>query len=46
MEQAVRNLPQSLTAKEMGETLFAEANKFAGTAKQHDDMTIVVVRVL
>jgi serine phosphatase RsbU (regulator of sigma subunit) len=46
MEQAVRNLPQSLTAKEMGETLFAEANKFARTAKQHDDMTIVVVRVL
>jgi sigma-B regulation protein RsbU (phosphoserine phosphatase) len=46
MEQAVKNLPQTMNAKEMGNMLIAEANKFAGTAKQHDDMTVVVIRVL
>jgi sigma-B regulation protein RsbU (phosphoserine phosphatase) len=46
MEQAVRNLPQDKSAKEMGEALISEANLFAGIAKQHDDMTIVVVKVI
>jgi hypothetical protein len=46
MEQTVKDLPQTMNAKEMGETLIAEANKFAGTAMQQDDMTIVVMRVL
>ena len=30
----------------MAETLTAEANLFAGVASQHDDMTVVVVKVL
>jgi sigma-B regulation protein RsbU (phosphoserine phosphatase) len=46
MEQAVRNLPQNKSAKEMAESLMAEANLFAGDAQQHDDMTIVIVKVI
>jgi sigma-B regulation protein RsbU (phosphoserine phosphatase) len=46
MEQAVRNLSKNISAKEMAEALAAEANLFAGAAQQHDDMTVVVVKVL
>ncbi|MFH0991490.1 MAG: PP2C family protein-serine/threonine phosphatase [bacterium] len=45
MEEVVKNLPQTMSAKEISEAMIAEANRFAGTAKQHDDMTVVVVRV-
>jgi sigma-B regulation protein RsbU (phosphoserine phosphatase) len=31
-------------ARELLETLFAAATAFAGTAPQHDDMTLVVLR--
>ena len=46
MEQAVKSLSPEISAQQMAEGLIAEANRFAGTAMQHDDMTIVVVRVL
>ncbi|MFH0991492.1 MAG: PP2C family protein-serine/threonine phosphatase [bacterium] len=46
MEEVVKNLPSTMSAKEMSEALIAEANRFAGTARQHDDMTVVVVKVL
>jgi sigma-B regulation protein RsbU (phosphoserine phosphatase) len=32
------------TAQEMLEIIFAAATQFAGTAPQHDDMTLVVLR--
>jgi sigma-B regulation protein RsbU (phosphoserine phosphatase) len=46
MEEVVKNLSLTLTAKEMCKALVAEANRFASTAKQHDDMTVVVVKVV
>jgi hypothetical protein len=46
MEEVVKNLSLTLTAKEMCKALIAEANSFAGTVKQYDDMTVVVVKVL
>jgi serine phosphatase RsbU (regulator of sigma subunit) len=46
MEQAVKSLSSEISAQQMAEGLIAEANRFAGTAMQQDDMTIVVVRVL
>jgi serine phosphatase RsbU (regulator of sigma subunit) len=46
MEEAVKNLTPALTAKEMCEALVNQATQFAGSATQHDDMTVVVVKVL
>lgn len=45
MEEAVKNLPQAFGAREMCKALIAEANRFAGAAPQHDDMTVVVAKV-
>jgi sigma-B regulation protein RsbU (phosphoserine phosphatase) len=46
MEETFRTMSLEKSAKEIVEAFIAEANSFAGTAKQYDDMTIVVVKVL
>lgn len=46
IEQIILKMPMSLSSKEIARNLIAEASKFAGTAQQHDDMTVVVVKVL
>ena len=46
MEVAVRNLSPMLTAKEMVEAMLHEVQSFVGPARQHDDLTLVVCRVL
>ncbi len=46
MKAAVKNLSLTLTAKEMCKALVAEVNRFSGKAEQHDDMTVVLMRVL
>ena len=46
MEVAIKKLLSSLSAKEIVSALFKEAEAFAGSAKQHDDMTVVVVKVV
>jgi sigma-B regulation protein RsbU (phosphoserine phosphatase) len=44
LEQRIKQLTNE-TAKEVIQAIVGEAEKFAGSAKQHDDMTVVVVRV-
>lgn len=46
IEAALLKLKNAATARAIVDGLFAEAQAFAGTARQHDDMTVVVVRVL
>jgi serine phosphatase RsbU (regulator of sigma subunit) len=36
---------KGLSAHEIKEAIFADVRQFAGTARQFDDMTIVVVKV-
>ena len=45
LEQRIRQLTNE-TSKEAVQAIVGEANNFAGKAKQHDDMTVVVVRVV
>ncbi|MCX6137764.1 MAG: PP2C family protein-serine/threonine phosphatase [Ignavibacteriales bacterium] len=45
LEQFVRRLNAQLTAKEIIDRLFAAVHHHTGTAPQHDDMTVVVVKV-
>jgi serine phosphatase RsbU (regulator of sigma subunit) len=44
LEQKVKQIT-SETARETIQAIVGEAEKFAGSAKQHDDMTVVAVRV-
>jgi serine phosphatase RsbU (regulator of sigma subunit) len=46
LEETISNMPNDLSAREMVQRLFDEAERFAGRAKQHDDMTAVAVNVL
>lgn len=46
IESAFRTMRQELSAKEIVGTLFAEAQEFSGSSMQHDDITIVIVKVL
>ena len=45
LEQFVRQLNPSLTAKEIMNQLLATVQIHTGTAQQHDDMTVVIVKV-
>jgi len=44
LDQRIQRLTNE-TAKEAIQAIVGEAEKFAGSAKQHDDMTVVVVKV-
>jgi sigma-B regulation protein RsbU (phosphoserine phosphatase) len=46
IETSLRKLQFPIRAAEVIETLLAEVENFAGEAKPHDDMTVVVVRVV
>jgi sigma-B regulation protein RsbU (phosphoserine phosphatase) len=46
MERAIRELPSQIGAAEIVERLITEVEKFSGHARPHDDMTLVVVRVI
>jgi serine phosphatase RsbU (regulator of sigma subunit)/ligand-binding sensor domain-containing protein len=46
LEACMRDLSSSTRAVEIVETLLSEVKKFCGAAKPHDDMTLVVVRVI
>ncbi|MCK9408034.1 MAG: PP2C family protein-serine/threonine phosphatase [Bacteriovoracaceae bacterium] len=46
LEEFAQNLPASFTAKEVINSLFEEVKKHTATAQQHDDITVVVVKVL
>jgi serine phosphatase RsbU (regulator of sigma subunit)/streptogramin lyase len=45
LESVIRQVPISIRATELIEKLFSEVRRFSGAAKQHDDMTLVVVKV-
>ncbi len=45
LETTIRNLATSIRAAEVIEALVNEVSQFSGAAKQHDDMTVVVVQV-
>ncbi|MFH0991491.1 MAG: SpoIIE family protein phosphatase [bacterium] len=45
MEASARKLDLSMTAKQIVDAILAEVTQFAGSAHQHDDMTVVVVKV-
>jgi len=45
IEQNIQNLPSFITAPEVVKTLLSEVEKFVGKTKQHDDITIVVMRI-
>jgi serine phosphatase RsbU (regulator of sigma subunit) len=46
LETAVRTIPSSLRAAEIVERLLSEVGKFSGRARQHDDITLVVVKIV
>jgi len=46
IERTIQNMPSSITASEAIETLLSEVEKFSGTSKQHDDITIVVIKLI
>jgi sulfur transfer complex TusBCD TusB component (DsrH family) len=46
LEAAVLALAQELPARAMADSFLAQVRAFAGKAKQHDDMTLVVVKVV
>ncbi len=46
IERTIQNVPSSITASEAIENLLSEVEKFTGKTKQHDDITIVVVKLL
>lgn len=46
VEQFLMRLPAHLSSEDAARGLINEASKFAGRALQHDDMTVVVVKVL
>jgi serine phosphatase RsbU (regulator of sigma subunit) len=45
LETTILQLPPSSSAAEVTKTLFNAVRQFSGATKQHDDMTVVVVRV-
>jgi sigma-B regulation protein RsbU (phosphoserine phosphatase) len=46
LESHVSNLQSQLSARAIVESVLNSVKAFVGTAKQHDDMTVVVVKVL
>jgi len=46
LETTIRNLPVPLRAAEVIETLLKAVSQFSGAARQHDDMTVVALRVV
>lgn len=46
LEASIRTLPMSLRAAEIVKTLLQEVEDFSGALKPHDDITLVVVRVI
>jgi sulfur transfer complex TusBCD TusB component (DsrH family) len=46
LETALLGLPGGLSARGMIDSILAQVRTFTGKAKQHDDMTIVVVKVM
>ena len=44
-EETIASLSPNLSAREMRDVVFEKVGEFAGKAAQHDDMTLVVVRV-
>jgi serine phosphatase RsbU (regulator of sigma subunit) len=46
LETVVKETDGRLSASQLAATIVQKVKEFAGSAKQHDDMTIVVVRVL
>jgi len=45
LEATLLGLPSDVSARSMLESILAQVRAFAGKAKQHDDMTLVVVKV-
>jgi serine phosphatase RsbU (regulator of sigma subunit) len=45
LEQKIKQMTNE-TAKEAIQAIVGEAEKFAGSAKQHDDMTVVILKVV
>jgi serine phosphatase RsbU (regulator of sigma subunit) len=46
LEAVVRENPADLTARQISGTIMQKVAEFAGSARQHDDMTVVVVRIV
>jgi serine phosphatase RsbU (regulator of sigma subunit) len=46
LESAVRNLKNEMTARQVIDSIVDEVKAFVGSGKQHDDMTVVVVKVM
>jgi serine phosphatase RsbU (regulator of sigma subunit) len=46
LESAVHNLTIEMTTRQIIDSIFDQVKAFTGAAKQHDDMTVVVVKVL
>ncbi len=46
VETSIRELQTSITASEVIRTLLKKVERYTGAVKRHDDMTVVVVRVL
>ncbi len=46
IECVLRLRPRGAVANEMMTEVIASADRFVAGAKQHDDMTIIVVRIL
>ena len=46
LEAVVRENPAHLTARQISGTIMEKVAEFAGSASQHDDMTVVVVRIV
>jgi sigma-B regulation protein RsbU (phosphoserine phosphatase) len=45
MEAAVRQLPSPMRAAVIIDTLLKAVSQFSGSAQQHDDMTVVALRM-
>jgi sigma-B regulation protein RsbU (phosphoserine phosphatase) len=46
LEEVVRSLDYRMSAVEMVQSIIYKVNEFSGNAKQHDDITLVVVKVM
>jgi sigma-B regulation protein RsbU (phosphoserine phosphatase) len=46
LEAIVKEIDGELSAKQIAAKIVDKVSEFAGSAKQHDDMTVVVVNVL
>ncbi|MCI0695915.1 SpoIIE family protein phosphatase [candidate division KSB1 bacterium] len=46
LETTIRDLPSTIRTAEVVERLLSEVRRFSGKARQHDDMTMVVLHVL